>query len=671
MNLRNVIDAGLDIPAPVPAVRAHRALSGLHGFNSVLKEAIVGRELLSGNDWAKKYRIMGEDNINYRRWQSDLTPYLRDIADSFCSSRPEERVVVVGKAVQIGMTELSVNEVLRRVHQEPCTVLAFLDTFDKADRFIRSRWDPALKHKPFSDIPIARHGASRYFPGGAIHFNGANSPTGLSSSTASLVIGDEASAYKTDIGGEGDFLTLARGRISTAEESGKILIFSKFVDKATSAGSFFGYWMAGDCREYLCPCEGCGEYWLWDIEHLEKDDDGHYMRCECGHKTREGDERTRAVAMGKWESTKERDVPDLTSYRVSGFIGPSKWKPWEEAYVQWRLARKGEISDMRSFMNNWLGLPHDTAEGLRQSTPSEARKKLNSYEYKHGDVPEPVIVLTFACDVQATHLEWEVKGWGADMSCYSIDRGRIHHRIGQIGKCVEAIREIMNRRYDGLLRVWLGAIDTGGYSVTDHGFSTHVREICKYFPDGQAAKTGKSGALVPIKGHVSTPARNELIRYRPGDKTTKGRRRGSEVYGINVDVAKLELYSKLAGDYHPEGDPTGMIYAPTDYPEEYFEEIRSETMKIDKRPDRTKIIFLKASNAANEALDLHCYSRFCIELLGIPTASPARLSDISEKVAMARGKKPIYKSEKTMDNTDKPEETPTRKRRSTPRRRSR
>ena len=618
-----------------------------------------GREILPPNDWAARYRVMGDDNIRYTRWQPLLTPYLRDIADSMASVKPTERVVVIGKPVQVGATEASLNEVLRRIHQEPCTVLAFMDTKDKMDRFIRTRWDPALRQEPFLTMQIAPHGLSRYFPGGAVHFNGAQSATGMSSSTASLVIGDEVSAYRENIGGEGDFLTLARGRVSTAEEFGKIILFSKFVGKGTSSASFWGYFCAGDMREYLVPCAGCGEFWLWTIETLGKDDDGCYMACDkCGHKTRDGDERVAAVQQGRWEPTKKREAEDVTSYRISGFIAPPKWKPWSQAYDQYRLARRtgsvdGGLGSLGSFYNNWLGLPYEENEGIRQATPSEARKKLNTWRYKSGEVPDPVSVVTLAIDVQTTHLEWEVKGWDTGLTCWSLDRGRIDLPVSMVPRCVEAIREIMARRYGGL-RIWLGAIDTGGRSPETGGFSPHVLKICSYFPTGLQSAQGRSGGLVPVKGTTASPTRPELVKYRPGEKTRGGQRRSGLTYGLGVDVGKLELYGTLMKDYDL-GDVAGLVFAPTDYPDSYFAEIRAETMTVDRRADKVKIVFTKPdSRAANEALDLHVYNRACLEILNIPGSAPERLDRITRSASKVRNVRLLDGAAKTKETKNQP-----------------
>ena len=595
-----------------------------------------GRQIMSTNEWAGKYRVLGEDNDLYERWQPWLAPYLNGICDVMDSTNPSERVVVVGKAVQVGMTEAAINRVMRSIHQSPATVLYFMENRDKMGRFLKSRWDKMFRFSPFRGMAIKRDALSRYYPGGAVHGNGANSPTGLSSSSASLVMGDEVDQYPEDIGGEGDFLTLARGRITIYAKSGKgkIVMFSKFSGKPLPGGNFFSYWSSGDCREYVVPCPHCGEFWVWGIETLGRGDDGCYQECpKCGGKTFDDDVRIDCVNSGRWEATKEKDVADLVSFRVSGFI--SNFVSWASIYDNYQLARKGESGSLQAFYNNVLGLPYDDLSDERL-TPSEVREKMNSRPYKKGEVPEEVILLTFACDVQKYRLEWEIKGWTMDQCSYSIDYGVIPVQVEQVKECVAALMEIIHTRvYDGL-RVTMGCIDSRGTP----GTRDHVVEICSFFPD--ASKTlysGVLGALVPIQGSAASLVDRapKVIKSKPGDKIRNRRYKGP-VWTVNTYLLKLELYRTLMTDYS-EG-AHGLAYAPVDYPDSYFRGIQAERMirVVSSHTGGADFRFVLPGKLDNEPLDLHLYNRVATEILDLYGEDRGRLLRIRRASKEARAK---------------------------------
>ena len=633
-----------------PWVNQRHTEAAYESITSALKGLVKGERIMTTSEWAARYRIMPEESA-YKRWQPDLHPYLDGISDSICSSDPSEKVVVIGKSVQVGASECVINEVLRRIHQQPCTMLYFMDTKEKMETFMHDRIDQAFAQKPFDGM-IEKVGISRYFPGGGLHTYGANSATGLASHPATLVVGDEAAEYKHDIAKSGDFLTLARGRITVAGRKGKIVLLSKFKGTDVTAGSFYGYYVAGDCKEYLCPCLECGEFWLWGIDNLNRDDEGCYLECpKCKGKTREGDQRVEAVAKGKWSASKERDMSDITSYRISGFISDPEWVPLNYIFEQYQSVRKRTIGDMRGFYNNIIGLPYEEGE-IKSIEVNECREKMISLGYKHGDVPDDVILLTLGIDVQGGYLEWEVKGWDKDGSCYSIDRGQIRRDIKDVKSCVEEIQAIMKKSYDGL-HVWLGCIDSGS------GAASSVYQICSRFPDVTGAMGGKVGALVPTKGvsnKVSKSAKS-IISYSAGSKRRTGSRRHGKQWGMMVGDIKMELYRTLMTDYKRNADgslPFGLVFAPIDYPEEYFHEIQSENIhKKTTKTGETHFEFVEKGGIANEALDIHVMNRFAYELLEMPYAHALRMKSIIAWASRWRKKDKMVDNQETVDKQNK------------------
>ncbi len=65
--------------------------------------------------------------------------------------------------------------------------------------------------------------------------------------------------------------------------------------------------------------------------------------------------------------------------------------------------------------------------GVYEEKPQEIDTTdfLKRREIYGNEVPEGVLFLTCAVDVQNNRLEWEVVGWGADEEQWSIDRGVI------------------------------------------------------------------------------------------------------------------------------------------------------------------------------------------------------------------------------------------------------
>lgn len=609
--------------------RHSRSLSDL--AVSVLQSLTRDMSYLSGDDWAKKYRLMGKGS-NYIRWDSSLTPFLVDIANDLSSEDYDKRVVVVGKPSQVGGSELALNEVLRRIHIDPSGMLYYMENLGKVGSWSSERFSPALDQAPFNGVGMRRSGDRTDFPGGYIVLNGVNSSASLSSVTARFVVGDEVARYPYQIGGEGDFLTLARGRIKTFGGRGKILLVSTFVAKDVDEGAFYGYYLCGDQKEYFCPCPHCGHDYIWSLTTLEKKGDDFFMKCpECGGLTEDGDQRMDAVLHGHWEPTKERTVKDMTSYRINGFHIHPDWKPWSEFYYEWQDALVGR-SSLAAFYNLVLGLPYEE-ESARKPDHLAIPAKMNAENYYRGTLPKrSILLLTMGIDVQQEYLEWEIKGWTENMTCYSIDRGRIESKIERRSFVIEAIRALMDADWNGM-KIWIGCIDCG-YKPS------HVYAICENFPDHRDARRGKRGCLTPTRG-TPTLVNEKLIVGEPGEKK-RGRRSSAKYWRIGTDWSKRELYHVLHTDY-TEG-VSGRVYAPNDYPEDYYEELVSERIQTEKGKDgRTRQIFVLPSRTPNEALDLHVMNRVAAEILQVPYWSDEQLAELRRQNRKDRTETPEKK----------------------------
>ena len=587
------------------------------------------RERLTCSEWADKYRVMPEAS-RYSRWSTARTPYMKLIMDLLSSTEPEHLVIVVRKAAQMGGSEGALNEVLRRIHLDPCTMLYFMENQDKAQAWMKERLDPALKRDPFSARQFGNAGLIRSYAGGQLICNGIGSSAALSSVTAKFVVGDEVARYPLIIGGEGDFLSLARQRITTYGDLGKIFLVSTALDTLDEEGTFVSYYNSGDQREFRCPCPHCGTRFTWSIEQLRIVKGRAMMLCEsCGGLTRDGDERTDMTLHGEWSATAKRRVNDITSLALSGFIAPYQWRPWMKIWEGNRDATEGRTA-MNTFYNLVLGLPFDEPEAR---TPDEAAipKVMKVPKYRQRIVPDNVCVLTLAVDVQKAYLDCEVKGWAPRLENYSIDRIKIELPIDDDTGCVRELRKIFRKRYKKpngqAMQVCLGVIDEGG-----SWSAAVVHKVSDRFPSPVTWRRGYGfvphGALTCFRGGaISKP--EKIILGVPGGKTVKGKRRVQKFWRIGTQIIKFELYGALnrmliaAADdgQDPESDAVyARPHAPVDYDEDHFKELTAEKIKRkrNEKTGRTELYFYLPPRAANEALDQHVMNRTAAEILNLP-----------------------------------------------------
>ena len=207
----------------------------LECFMEQTAAALDTAQKISVEDWAEEHRIL-ENCAEEGPFRLDRTPYMREIYEAVQSSDPETRIVAVSKGAQLTFTELAMNFILHRVHQKDGSVLYLSETQEKAEGMMKDRINPALQRPPFKRVP--QHSVKYFrYPGGSLYIRGANSSASFSSVPTDLCIADEIARYKTNIDGEGDAVSLLKGRQGTFANA-KIYAPSTPVDNDEGSGSF-------------------------------------------------------------------------------------------------------------------------------------------------------------------------------------------------------------------------------------------------------------------------------------------------------------------------------------------------------------------------------------------------------------------------------------------------
>lgn len=621
-------------------------LSGtLNAFENGLTPLFFDAVGESVAEWADKYRVLGR-GASRPRYSSALAPYLREVMDAMVSRAPDSQIVVLSKPTQVGGTEAAINAVLYRIHRRPCSVLMYFEDEPKAKRFLRLRYDTAFAHEPFRGLGVSRSGNERHFPGGFLFGFGTGSSSALSSTEAELVVGDEVARYQEDIGGEGGWFALAESRCNTFGRNAKIIAVSTFLTQMGQGRLFWSLFSSGDCREYFCPCPGCGDMILWDHQNLVKLPGGDVVhRCPgCGKDTRDGDEKMDCIRAGEWRPTVEEPEDNrVRSYRVSGLLSHPTWRrDWASLYAKWLRVKAGK-SDPQPFYNTDIGLPHDREEGVA-TDPDEAKTKMTTIGYKAGEVPTGVCLITAAVDVQMDFLVVDITGWDQFRNSYVLERVEIQANIKERDVVKEAFDELLERKWAGL-NIWLMLVDSGGRVRDDEnpgkavGSAQYVYDVCNLYRQPghdrafRSPRTPKKGFVQAIKGTANKAAAGKLILGLPGRSSRSGRKYSTEIVTIGVDFAKSELYRALASDYvTEEGELTpGVVYSAENLPEGWWKEITAE--KLVMKQDgygRPVMRYENIGGRANEALDLWVYNRAAFELIGAPKWSDRRWENLEK-----------------------------------------
>lgn len=552
------------------------------------------------SEWADNNRILTrEESPSAGLWNTDNTPYLRDIMDTFTDKTTQ--ITTVLKATQLGFTEAAVNICGYTIDRSPCRIFYVMPDEDLAKDFSVDRLQKALKNTPNIAKKIESADRSKAlvvrFPGGFIRLSGANSPAKLASWPIPRVIMDEVDKFPQWTGREANPVSLVKERTKNWPWR-KILVGST---PTTEWGYVYRSYMESEIHyQFYVPCPECGHYQTLKFPNLKFPtviDDQRlsretYYECEqCHHHIRDK-EKLPMLRKGKWIADEQLNYkPKVVGYRLNTLYSP--WVSFAEVAKEF-LKSKDDPTSLMNFVNSWLGEPW-------KSKSSEVKAKAvldKKTDIPHGIVPHETLILTAGVDRQQGYFYWVVRAWMPGMRSTKIANGS--------AETWDDLKPIMDQYWpiensEKKMQIILYAVDSG-YATED------TYDFCQ-FAYGQAT------VAIPVKGASQALAGYyKRVNLQPNEK---GRtwQRAMILYEIDTNKYKDLIMYRLNKELGEEG--CWMVDADTD--EEYANMITAEQ----KVRDGDKEVWRQIGKRPNHYLDCEVYAYLAADVMNIRNLQPA------------------------------------------------
>ena len=465
-------------------------------------------EKLTVSQWADRARVLDASNAEPGPWHTQRTPYLKGIMDAFNNSLVED--ITIMASTQCGKTESMLNMVGFAIDQDPAPMLVVMPREEDA-RSISSRriipmifLSPSLRSHITSnsdDITKMEISLDRM----TIFMSGANSPAGLAQRPIRYLFLDETDKYPRFSEGEADPIKLASERTRTFWNR-KIV---KCSTPTTKEGYIFREYERSDMRKYFVPCPSCGkeQVLVWtqvkwpkeirDPEEVKNKRLAWYECVACKAKIEDG-MKQKMLLNGRWiaEGGDSKVSRSKVGFWINAMYSP--WLSFSEIAAEWLNSyEKPEL--LMNFINSWLAEPWE--ENFGRSNPQELAK--HALNYRAGEVPGDVIVLTGGVDIQKDHFYFTIRGWGYGQESWQILSAR-----------VETWEEVIHYMFKAHYPSEIKGIEP--FQVRLVGFDTGYRadevyELCREWSD----------VARPIKGQrsigIGVPLRASTIDKFPGN----------------------------------------------------------------------------------------------------------------------------------------------------------
>ena len=550
---------------------------------------------LTLSQWADKNAYLSaESSAEGGRWRT--LPYQKGIMDAITDPNVEQ--VTVMKSARVGYSKILNHLIAYHIHQDPCPIMVCQPTLDDCQSYSKEEIQPMLRDTPclnglVSD-PKSKDGNNtllqKNFPGGTLSLVGANSARGFRRVSRRVVLFDEVDGYPASAGTEGDQIKLG---IRRTEYYWNRKIVAGSTPTIKDFSRIERLFLQTSQKRYYVPCPECGhmQYLKWaNMKWRDNDPDTVAYGCEsCGCLIPHSKKRW-MVERGEWRATAPGNSKHVGFHiwAAYSYSPNASWSNLVEEFLQ----SKDDPEQLKTWINTILGdVWEDTyaskvgAEGLMERASLET--------YKQGTPPSSVLSLCLGCDVQDDRLSMSLWGIGRNEEMYLVDRKVIYGSPSR-ADLWQQMDEVLMSEYtneDGQkMKIDSAAIDTGGH---------FTQEVYQYVRERtQLGLIGVKGMGQKGKPPLGKPSKVDI------NFSGKALKRGVQLFPVGVDVIKSTLHNKLK-DAEP-GE--GYIHFYPTITHDYFEELTAERQVLRYKHGYQERIWVKKSNAKNEALDEMVYA---------------------------------------------------------------
>lgn len=599
----------------------------------------------------------------------DLTPYMREPMN-MARSRQYRGLAVIAPA-QSGKTAAMVDaQVVHTIVSDPATLMLVQTTKDEARKHKMLRINQLHRHPAIGRyVSIDSHDDNLYdvnYRHGMSLLMSWPVISHLSGKPIKTVLLTDYDRMPLDINHEGTVFDQALGRTRTFMSSGMVIAESSInpdrecldedwtetePHELPPAPGITAIYNRGTRARLYWPCPHCNDYFMIGpgiskLTYIESDDiaecaESARLVCEHCAATIEFSQRRAMSAAGLWvhagQSIKKGKVigdkikTDIASYLIDGVA--ANWQRWDDL-IRWRLEAErifkhtGDETQLKTTVTvnegNVYTSRNKTLRGLHKVLQSRAER------YEQRCLPEGVIFLTCAIDVQINRFVVQVEGWGKELENWLIDRYDISlspSRRNEAGDLLPiephkfaedwaALLEIIRASYpfeddpEKRLPIMCTACDSAGASGVTKNALAFYRELRRskynsvlyqprmrrdpYFRHHKFFLLRGAGAGRTIKGRLKVTYPDSTYR---SDRQSRSR---GDIPIFEVDTRTFK--DDVAVTMHDDNETGRVRHYPDWLSEDFFKELSAEI--------RTPTGWKKRNHTRpNEAFDLHCYNR--------------------------------------------------------------
>ena len=550
---------------------------------------------LSLSQWADKNAYLSaESSAEGGRWRT--LPYQKGIMDAITDPNVEQ--VTVMKSARVGYSKILNHIIAYHIHQDPCPIMVCQPTIEDCQGYSKEEIAPMLRDTPclhglVSD-PKSKDGNNtllqKNFPGGTLSLVGSNSARGFRRVSRRIVLFDEVDGYSASAGTEGDQIKLG---IRRTEYYWNRKIVAGSTPTIKDFSRIERLFLQTNQMRYYVPCPECNhmQYLKWsNMKWRDNDPDTVAYACEeCGCLIPHSKKRW-MVERGEWRATAPGN-PKHVGFHIWAAYSYSPNASWSNLVEEF-LQSKNDPEQLKTWINTILGeVWEESAASKVGADGLMERAGLETYD--QGIPPEGVLTLCLGCDVQDDRLSMSVWGIGRNEEMYLVDRKVIYGSPAR-ADLWKQMDEVLTSEYTNAngqkMKIDSAAIDTGGH---------FTQEVYQYVRErGQLGLIGIKGMGQKGKPPLGRPSKVDI------NFSGKALKRGVQLFPVGVDVIKSTLHNRLK-DAEP-GE--GYIHFYPTITHDYFEELTAERQVLRYKHGYQERVWVKKSDARNEALDEMVYA---------------------------------------------------------------